>query len=1045
MATTSRLTIIAELKDMLTGPLRNVKKSLKDITDATNDYSHHASRQGRLFEKLTKQAGYYVDANNKWRDANNRFVSAAKISALRDRSQDQAWRELTQRYNRAGDAAARMVGRFTRGADGVKAMRTQVNRLGTSLGLSTTHTNLWATRLSSAYARLPAAADAAVSSSMKALDRLSRHNDAVRAKLGSAYKWGALAGGVALGFAMNAGMERINQLQGADVRLDVMGQDEDTRKQMLDMVNEKVTGTFVTLGEGAGILTQQLGAGVDPNEIDQRVQTVIDAAALYAPQDVGRVSMITSQIQAKGRLTGEEALQLGELGAPVYDWVAKDLGIDKSEVAEVIATGKYTSEQFFAAMTPAIEGGAKKMGQTFVGAWLTFKAAVARAAEDFLTPMLEPLEKIFRKATEFFDNAEPFWLSLGAGLGKGIDAVAENLSVLTDALLPWGAALKVAADTLGDIGPELAQGFANFVKFAGMVVLAVTTVISKLLYLGEWALPVVIPVLLTVLHLMAGFGILAGAAVLLYNFGAAIVSTAVGLYKLVTLIPGAFNAVRWLVGELRAVGSLGRFLMLPFIGLGKALLFVGSIIGAWGKKVGAVFARLWGWFSKLSVVARIGGWFAGLWTAIGGGAGILAALRTGLLALFNILRVIPGIGWIITGITAVVAVAMNWGKISDWVREKWTGAIDGIQRRWAEAKAGFARLVEGFVRPFKDIVTEIQWQWALMKAGAERAVADFLQPFRDGWSWVTGLKDTIADFVDNSIAKLQELGDAWKNNPFTKAHDWLQEKGKALGEKLGLRKKEEEPQRPPTSEEYFSGKLAPGAANVNMSMRPTDGGSLPGSPHDPANPRAAKGTHDTAYDGKIAQLNELGASTEQVTRLMELGVPMGTQMEWAAKGIYQPAFAAAMKKGEQLTEDEVFALLSATRGGAQQITRDAGTGGFFTRGPQEGPGFFTGGYTGDYGTHEVAGYVHGQEFVLNAAATRNLENTAPGAAEYINAHGQLPPAPAGPSMTFSPQVSITVGSEAQGAEVAAAVRAEIDRQMRQMKRAYMTPTARGAN
>ena len=38
------------------------------------------------------------------------------------------------------------------------------------------------------------------------------------------------------------------------------------------------------------------------------------------------------------------------------------------------------------------------------------------------------------------------------------------------------------------------------------------------------------------------------------------------------------------------------------------------------------------------------------------------------------------------------------------------------------------------------------------------------------------------------------------------------------------------------------------------------------------------------------------------------------------------------------------------------------------------PGFQSGGYTGDYGTSEIAGVVHGQEFVLNAAATsRNRE------------------------------------------------------------------------
>lgn len=33
-------------------------------------------------------------------------------------------------------------------------------------------------------------------------------------------------------------------------------------------------------------------------------------------------------------------------------------------------------------------------------------------------------------------------------------------------------------------------------------------------------------------------------------------------------------------------------------------------------------------------------------------------------------------------------------------------------------------------------------------------------------------------------------------------------------------------------------------------------------------------------------------------------------------------------------------------------------------------GFSSGGYTGNYGVNDVAGVVHGQEYVLNAMATK---------------------------------------------------------------------------
>lgn len=49
--------------------------------------------------------------------------------------------------------------------------------------------------------------------------------------------------------------------------------------------------------------------------------------------------------------------------------------------------------------------------------------------------------------------------------------------------------------------------------------------------------------------------------------------------------------------------------------------------------------------------------------------------------------------------------------------------------------------------------------------------------------------------------------------------------------------------------------------------------------------------------------------------------------------------------------------------------------------------FATGGYTGDYGVNEVAGIVHGQEFVLNAKATSAI---GPQALSYMNKTGKVP-------------------------------------------------------
>src|SRR5690606_26974707 len=50
-------------------------------------------------------------------------------------------------------------------------------------------------------------------------------------------------------------------------------------------------------------------------------------------------------------------------------------------------------------------------------------------------------------------------------------------------------------------------------------------------------------------------------------------------------------------------------------------------------------------------------------------------------------------------------------------------------------------------------------------------------------------------------------------------------------------------------------------------------------------------------------------------------------------------------------------------------------------------GFSRGGYTGDGGTHEPKGIVHGGEYVINKKSTKRIEKTNPGFLERLNETG----------------------------------------------------------
>lgn len=103
----------------------------------------------------------------------------------------------------------------------------------------------------------------------------------------------------------------------------------------------------------------------------------------------------------------------------------------------------------------------------------------------------------------------------------------------------------------------------------------------------------------------------------------------------------------------------------------------------------------------------------------------------------------------------------------------------------------------------------------------------------------------------------------------------------------------------------------------------------------------------------------------------------------------------------------------------------------------QGRGYFNGGYTGDIGRHEVAGVVHGQEFVVPADATAAIARTHPDALPALR-RGELPSG----NVTISP--TIRIDGAGDPAAVARQVEAAIARIARDAETSYGNYAVRGA-
>jgi tape measure domain-containing protein len=226
----------------------------------------------------------------------------------------------------------------------------------------------------------------------------------------------------------------------------------------------------------------------NPAQADKMIRMGADLRALGADAEgVQGVFMALGQIKGKGRLQGEEMLQLAERGVStvlVQEEIGKLMGgKDNKQVQKLMQAGKVTAEIGLQAIENAIkrklgeselgEAGAKFADGTVDGILGRFKALAQdtglRVLERVAGPLTDSLGGLFAKLDKFIDTPE------GAAT---IDRMAESLSRAAEGVGTWLAqldekkiagwfdSLANAVSVLENIGAAL-QMATNIVGFFG--------------------------------------------------------------------------------------------------------------------------------------------------------------------------------------------------------------------------------------------------------------------------------------------------------------------------------------------------------------------------------------------------------------------------------------------------------------------------------------------------------------------------------------------------------------------------------------------------
>lgn len=288
--------------------------------------------------------------------------------------------------------------------------------------------------------------------------------------------------------------------------------------------------------------TKFISVGVAARDVIPVMTAVGDAVAAVGGSTVqiDRVALAFQQMAAKGRVQGQELLQIAETGIPIYGLLAKELGVTTAAFSKMVENGAVPADVAFKAFVNGVKnsnmaGMMQQQSATFQGAMSNIKDAVSQAS-----------------ATAF----RPFF----AMISEGAQTLGTFLQ--SDRFTRWVAVVTAATQAVAGALRSLFSG--DFDTFIAKIQAMGSQIAGALLHVANQA----VPVLFQAISAMAEWA----SSALVWGFNLA-ASFGQGI------IEGAATAV---VAAVQAVGQMIAGFLQSFSPPKKGVL---SQIDTWGANL----------------------------------------------------------------------------------------------------------------------------------------------------------------------------------------------------------------------------------------------------------------------------------------------------------------------------------------------------------------------------------------------------------------------------------------------------------------------------
>lgn len=245
-------------------------------------------------------------------------------------------------------------------------------------------------------------------------------------------KGSGIAAGALFATSLVKGFGRLSAIENAEAKLKGLGHTTAEVESITKNALNSVKGTAYGLDEAAGLAGNLVASGIKPGKDLERILKLVGDSAAISGREMSDMGLIWMQVASKGKLTGEDAMQLMEAGLPVWQMVGDQMNVTAAEAQDLASKGKVSFDVFAKAMEEKVGGAALASGNTTAGAFKNMNAALGRFGAEVLKGVFPLIGPMFKGLTVGIDAATkavgPFVEAFSTRLVGGIKAVGDRVA-----------------------------------------------------------------------------------------------------------------------------------------------------------------------------------------------------------------------------------------------------------------------------------------------------------------------------------------------------------------------------------------------------------------------------------------------------------------------------------------------------------------------------------------------------------------------------------------------------------------------------------------